>query len=148
MAKDLIKGIVYSQFDEKAGPCARIWIPESLTEKIQDLISLKTINILAGESGKIPKSLGVIPFPSIRLKGLVKYMEIRDHDRRGKGVDCSLTLLFDEADDIIFYKYIKNFEQIFTRVAKKIITLEEKKSSEKVYKGDIYYIFVNIILVG
>ena len=137
MAKDLIKGIVYSQFDEKAGPCARIWIPDNLTEKIQDLISLKTINILAGEGGKIPKSLGVIPFPSIRLKGLVKYMEIRDHDRRGKSVDCSLTLLFDEADDIIFYKYIKNFEQIFTRLAKKIKTMEEKKVGEKLIREEI-----------
>ncbi len=137
MAQDLIKGIVYSQFDDKAGPTARVWIPSNLTEKIQDLISLKTINVLAGEGGKVPESLGVIPFPSIKQKGLVKYMEIRDHDRRGKGTDCSLTLLFDEADDLIFYKYIKNFEKIFAKVAKKLKKLEEKKVDKDLILSEI-----------
>jgi len=129
--KDLIRGIIYSQFDEKAGPMAKVWIPEQLPSKIKNLISLKSINILSGETGKVPKSLAVIPFPSLNLKGLVKYIEIPDLMVRGKVVDSSITLLFDEADDLIFYKYIKNFEAVFNQIAKKLIKVEIDKRDPK-----------------
>ena len=127
MQKDLIKGIIYSQFDEKAGPIAKIWLPEEISSKVKNLISLKSINILSGETGKIPESLAVIPFPSLNLKGLVKYIEIPSVNVRGKVIDSSLTLLFDEVDDLIFYRYMKNFETVFNEIAKEIIKIEIEK---------------------
>ncbi|NVM54233.1 MAG: GTP-binding protein [Candidatus Helarchaeota archaeon] len=144
MVKDFIKGIIYSQFDEKAGPRALIWIPPDLPEKVQDLISLKTINILAGENGVIPESLAVVPFPSIKLKGLVKYMEIKDPIRRGKAIDSSITLLFDEVDDLIFYKYIKNFEDLCSKTVKEIVKLEEKKAHRKQVQDEINKFQLNV----
>ncbi|MHA1264492.1 MAG: Rab family GTPase [Candidatus Helarchaeota archaeon] len=137
MKREYIQGILYSQFDEKAGPKAEIWVPSSLSRKVQDLVSLKTINIFSGEGGIVPKSLAVIPFPSIQKKGLVKFMEIKDPERRGNAIDSSLTLLFDESDDLIFYKYIKNFESVFNQTAEKIIHLEEKKAKRKEIQTEI-----------
>ncbi|NVM31092.1 MAG: GTP-binding protein [Candidatus Helarchaeota archaeon] len=131
MSTDFIKAIIYSQFEHKAGPTAIVWDPSEIPFKIRDLISLKTIQILAGEGGKVPESLAIIPFPSINSKGLVKFLEIMDMKSRGGAIDSSITLLFDEVDDVIFYKYIKNFESLFTDLAKKIIKIEEKKPDTK-----------------
>ena len=130
MQKDLIKGIIFSQFDEKAGPIAKVWTPEELSSQVKNLISLKSINILAGEAGNVPGSLAVIPFPSLNLKGLVKYLEIPSPMVRGKVIDASLTLLFDEADDLIFYKYMRNFESVFNEIAEKLIKMEKKEAHD------------------
>jgi len=129
MNKEFIQGIIYSQFDQKIGPTAIAWVPAKLSTNIKNLISLKTIQILAGEGGKVPESLAVIPFPSISLKGLVKYIEIKDTASRGLAIDSSITLLFNEADDTIFYKYMKNFESVFNEIEKGIKKLVEKKAS-------------------
>ncbi len=131
MGKELIQGIIYSQFDQKAGPKAVAWEPVGLPISSRNLVSMKTIQILAGEGGLVPESLAVIPFPSINSKGLVKYIEIKDLASRGLTIDSSITLLFNEADDTIFYKYIKNFESVFNELQKKIRKLEEKKTDKK-----------------
>ncbi len=137
MDKNIVRAIIYSKFDQKAGPTAIAWIPADLSTDIRNLVSLKTIQVLAGESGKLPKSLAIIPFPSIEskglVKGLVKYVEIVDLMSRGRAIDSSITLLFNETDDLIFYKYVKDFEAIFDEFAKKIIHLEEEKAgTEKI----------------
>ncbi|MHA1424496.1 MAG: GTP-binding protein [Candidatus Helarchaeota archaeon] len=110
---------------------ATVWQPDDISLDVRNLVSLKTIQILAGESGRIPKSLAIIPFPSINLKGLVKYLEIKETSKRGGGIDSSLTLLFNEADDLIFYKYIKDFEALFDETVQNIKRIEEKKLNQK-----------------
>jgi small GTP-binding protein len=147
MQKDLIKGIIYSQFDEKAGPIAKIWIPDELSLKIRNLISLKSINILAGETGAIPVSLAIIPFPSLNLKGVVKYMEIPDMTKRGKVVDSSLTLLFDEADDPIFYKYVKSFESVFKETATNLVREEVQKQDRNVILAELTRFQTNMVQI-
>jgi small GTP-binding protein len=122
--KDLIKGIIYSHFELKLGPTAVAWIPEELPITLRDLISLKAINVMGGERGSVPEALAILPFPSLNLKGLIKCIEIKDKSYRGGAKDSSLTVLFDEVDDIILYKYITNFQVIFNRVAAKITQLE------------------------
>ncbi len=72
MYERLIKGIVFSQFNEKFGPSAIVWIPTSLPNQITDLVSMKSISIMAGEGGTVPKSLSIVPFPSVNLKVLIK----------------------------------------------------------------------------
>ncbi|MHA1132368.1 MAG: Rab family GTPase, partial [Candidatus Helarchaeota archaeon] len=124
--KDLIKGIVYSQFELKLGPTAVAWLPSDLSLNVRELVSLKAINILGGEKGSVPQSLVILPFPSFNLKGLIKCIEIRDESYRGGSKDCTLTVLFDEVDDIIFYKYINNFQSLFNQIVMKIIAFEEK----------------------
>ena len=134
MKVDLIKGIIYSKFDEKLGPIATVWDPKELNKEIRDMVSLKTISLLLGEEGEAPKTLSMLPFPSMNLKGLVKIFNYKDEVSRGGTVDCSLTLIFNEIDDLVFYKYLKDFEHLFDNISNKIIDLEEKKSLE----NDLY----------
>jgi len=145
MEESLIKGLVYSQFNEKLGPAAVAWIPRDKSIDMNEVVSMKSINILAGEDGKIPTALSIIPFSSLHLKGLVKSLEIKDPKRRGGLIDSSITLLFSEVNDLIFYKYISNFEELFTESAAEIIKLEEAKADrelveaalDKLYKRSI-----------
>ncbi|NVM04316.1 MAG: GTP-binding protein [Candidatus Helarchaeota archaeon] len=131
MEKNLIIGIIYSRFNEKIGPEAFSWLPTNLDIQIKNLVSLKSINILSGEKGRIPQTLAFIPFPSLNLKSIVKVMEIKDKSHRGGVFDASLTVLFEEANDLIFYKYITNFEEIFEEYANKIINIEERKADKE-----------------
>ena len=75
MDEDLIVGIIYSVFDAKFGPKSVAWLPYNLSEALRLSISLKSMNIISGEQGTIPESLSVIPFSSIKLKGLVKLLQ-------------------------------------------------------------------------
>lgn len=127
MDEKLISGIIYSTFDEKRGPIPKIVIPKDIKIELQGIASLKSVGIMAGEKNKVPESLSIIPFPSHEMKGLIKILEIRDENRRGGVYYNSITLLYREHNDLIFYKYIKNFDEIFTETAHKLIALEEKK---------------------
>ena len=91
--------MVFSQFNQKTGPEAVAWEPADIGFKIRDLVSMKSINMLAGEGGLVPESLAILPFPSKNLKGLIKALEIIDRTKRGGAIDSSLTVLFDEADE-------------------------------------------------
>ncbi|MFX1298289.1 MAG: Rab family GTPase, partial [Promethearchaeota archaeon] len=131
MEKDPIVGIIYSQFNEKLGPISVAWIPMDLSQDVRTLVSLKSINILVGEQGSVPEYLALIPFPSLNLKGIIKNIEITDRTRRGGTIDSSITLLFNELDDPIFYKYLNNFEEIFNETVTRIKKLEELKAKKK-----------------
>jgi len=113
------------------GPIAVVWHPENLSLQIRGLISLKTINIMIGEETPRTKSLAILPFPSLNLKGLVKFMELRDKSKRGGVIESSLTLLYDEGYDSIFYKYLSHFEDIFDTTIDKIIKIEETTKDKK-----------------
>jgi small GTP-binding protein len=140
---DLIKGIVYSQFNEKFGPTAIVWIPPILSNQVKDLISMKSISIMAGEGGKVPTSLTIVPFPSINLKGLIKSFEIRNERRRGGLIDSAITLLFSEANDLIFYKYITNFEAVFNESATAIAKLEEAGADQAQIEAELKNLYKN-----
>ncbi len=83
------------------------------------------MNLLSGEEGIVPKSLAIIPFPSKNLKGLIKSLEIRDKTRRGGVIDSSITVIFDEVNDLIFYRNIHDVEHLFNAAATRIIQLVE-----------------------
>jgi len=145
MQKDLVKGVVYSQFNEKTGPEAVAWDPNDVEIEVRDLVSMKSINMLAGEGGLVPESLAILPFPSKKLKGLIKALEIKDKTRRGGAIDSSLTLLFDEADDIIFYKYIDNFDKIFNQSVTTIKALYETDPSSPKIKDELLSFHQNVL---
>lgn len=145
MEKELITGIIYSKFNEKMGPKAFAWYPPNLSEEVKKIISLKTIDILSGESGKISKFLAAIPFPSVNSKGLVKSFEIKDVTKRGGAIDASLTLLFNEINDIIFYKYLQNFENAFKDLANKIIKMEEVNADKEQIMAEMEKFYSDIL---
>ncbi|MFX1449207.1 MAG: Rab family GTPase [Promethearchaeota archaeon] len=130
MTEELVFGVIYSQFDEKLGPTAISYFPSEITVKVRNLVSLKSINIMIGEEYPSTESLAIIPFPSINLKGLVKFIEIRDTSKRGGIIESSITLLYDEVNDSIFYKYLSNFENIFDNFIGRIVDIEEKNGDK------------------
>ncbi|MFW9878426.1 MAG: Rab family GTPase [Candidatus Thorarchaeota archaeon] len=128
MSEKIIKAIVYTSLDENIGPNPLLWIPLDLPEKIRMGVSIKTITMLTTDQGIVPNSLVIIPFPAFRLKGIIKYIEREDNSRRGGFALSSIALLFNEADDLIFYKYMDYLEPLFSECAKNVIILENKNA--------------------
>lgn len=137
MSGDLIHSIVYTIFDDAIGPSPLYYLPLDLPENIKMLVSIKTITILSGDQGFIPESLIVIPFPSIKLKGIIKYIERDDNERRGKVAQSAITFLFKEADDAIIYHSMNYLEAPFNEIARKIGELEEVNASKEAIIGEI-----------
>jgi small GTP-binding protein len=129
MPEEIIKAIVYTELDEGSGPNPILWNPLDLPEKLRMSVAIKSITMLTTDQGIIPKSLVILPFPSFNLKGIVKYIE-READKFKGGMALStITLLFNEADDLIFYKYMNYLEFAFTNSAQSIIELKRNNTN-------------------
>jgi len=146
MIHDLITGIVYTQFDDEKGTNPSNWVPSHMPEKLRLLAGIKSISLLTGEGHHIPKSLVIIPFPSLSLKGVVKFIKWKDNSRRGGFARSTITILFNEADDIIFYKYLKDLEMKCKEYSKKIIDLEIQKVDNKKLTEEIKSIYNDLTL--
>ena len=138
MSEDIINAIIYTTLEDNMGPNPLLWYPLDLSEKIRMSVSIKTITMLTADNGVIPNSLVIMPFPSFNLKGVIKYIEREDKDRRGKIAISSIALLFNEAHDIIFYKYLEYLDSAISESVDKIIELETQKT-----KSDQIYIEIN-----
>jgi Ras-related protein Rab-1A len=120
---ELVHSIIYTEFHDDLGPNPIFYLPTDLPESIRMLVGIKTITLLSGDQGFVPESLIIIPFPSIRLKGIIKYIEWKNGSKKGKVARSAITFLFKEADEIIFYKYIDYLNAPFNETARTIIEL-------------------------
>jgi hypothetical protein len=102
MESKLFSGILYTQLDETLGPTPFVWLGE-IPQSNRLYISIKTITILSGESGLIPESLVILPFPSLNSKGLIKFIKWDDPNRRGGIGQSALTLLFKDVLQISYF---------------------------------------------
>jgi len=143
METKLIKGILYTELDDDLGPNPFVWLGD-VPQSSRIHISVKTITVLSGEQGLIPESLVILPFPSLNLKGLIKYIKWNDETRRGGIGQGAITLLFKESDDVIFYKYLNHFETLFKEVAEKIVHLQKLKAQRENYIDIFNELFLNI----
>jgi len=128
MSEEIISGIVYTELNEELGPNPNLWYPNNLSEKIRMSVGIKSITLLSSDEGVVPQSLVIIPFPSFNLKGIIKYIERSDDSRKGGIVVSTITVLFEEANDGIFYRYIDYLEDPFSEFAQKVIDLETKEA--------------------
>jgi small GTP-binding protein len=142
MSEEIIRAIVYTELNEGSGPNPIVWSPIDLAEKIRMSVAIKSITMLTTDQGLIPKSLVILPFPSFNLKGIVKYIEREDETSKGGSSLSTITVLFDEVDDLIFYKYIDYLEGSFSECAQKIIELKY----QKVKSDNIFYEINNLHL--
>ncbi|MFX1363932.1 MAG: Rab family GTPase [Promethearchaeota archaeon] len=126
MSKEIINAIVYTVLDEDIGPKPFLWDPIDLSDDIRMSVGIKSVTMLSTDRGAVPQSLVIIPFPMLNLKGITKYIERPDETKRGGVALTSLTLLFKESDDLIFYKYLDYLKSAFDESAQKIIELENK----------------------
>jgi small GTP-binding protein len=135
MTTDIIKAIVYTELSEGSGPNPVLWNPLDLSEKLRMSVAIKSITMLTTDQGVVPKSAVIMPFPSFNLKGIVKYIERETDKFKGGTALSTITLLFDEADDLIFYKYMNYLESAFNVTAERIIELKHKGANT----DDIFY---------
>ncbi len=137
MAKELIKAIIFTEFDEELGPNPILWYPSDLPESFRMVVSIKSITILSADQGLMPKSLIIMPFPSLNSKGIIKYIEKEDASRRGGVAQSAITLLFSEIDDLIFYKYLSFLEPAFNEAIQEIIKIEDIKTNKEILSIEI-----------
>jgi small GTP-binding protein len=146
----LIVGIVYSEFDDKIGPTPISIFPSDIKRKVKNLVSLKSMSLVVGEEDFVPESLTFIPFPSINLKGIVKFLSWKDENARGGEASATISLLFEEPNDLIFYKYVTDLEFLFELAADSIIKLrlanEDTNEIETEIKG--FFEQVDLFLNG
>ena len=144
MKRDIIHSIVYTEFDDTIGPNPIYSFPSDLPENIRMLVSIKTITILSADHGYMPESIIIIPFPSLKLKGLIKYIERDDDSRRGKVAQSAITFLFREVEDLIFYKYMNYLNSPFNECARKIVEIDNQQADKTRIFGEIEVLRDNI----
>ena len=137
MEEDIITAVLYIELNDELGPNPIASLPSEFSYEDQMHISIKVITILSGEHGLVPESLVILPFPSLNLKGLIKYITWEDEARRGDIGQSAITVLFKDVDDVIFYKYKNNLELIFSETASKIIMLEKSKADKKYITNEL-----------
>ena len=136
-------GIVYSIFDQLMGPVVKVSFPEIKNKSFGGVVAQKSIDILSDEEISNPKSLAFLPFPTERKKGVIRLVEWKDETLRGNIGTGSLTLIFDEDDDVIFYKYIKDLEIEFDEAAERIIALNIQKADNDTLSKNVKEILEN-----
>ena len=133
--KSLIDSVIYTDIHDELGPDPIHWFPSDLPESVRMLVGIKTVTILSGDQGSVPDSLLIIPFPSLKIKGLIRYIEREDKSKRGGFARSAITFLFKEADDVIFYKYMSYLKAPFDETARKIIELEKQQvNSDRIFE--------------
>jgi len=101
--------IIFSEFDERIGPFTLVFYPD-VPKYTQSEVSSMTIDLLT-HTKKISDELAIMSFPDLRMKGLVKILEWDDPTRRGGRKEATLSILFEEKDDPILYKYKDDIEE-------------------------------------
>ncbi|QEE16551.1 Rab family GTPase [Promethearchaeum syntrophicum] len=101
--------IIFSLFDEKVGPFVRVFYPKNVAKYTRSTVSSVTIDLFT-YSKKISDELAIMSFPQLKMKGLVKLLEWKDSTRRGGRREATLSVLFEEKDDSILYKYKDDIE--------------------------------------
>jgi len=128
-SKDIIKGVICASFDETSVATARAWLPSDLSrallEKIPELV-YKTWS----SNPDLQKRLAVLPIPGMTMRALAWFIAPKNQEQDGGAVQGALILLFDETNDAIFYRYIKQFEDLFGKHAAAISTLLETAADE------------------
>jgi small GTP-binding protein len=144
MKEGIISVLLYAELNDELGPNPLAWLPTSYSPQDIMQIVIKVISVLSGEQGLVPQSLVFLPFPSLNLKGLIKYIKWDDPDRRGGIGQSALALLFREIDDVIFYKYMNQFSTPFEDIVRKIINLEKLHASKEDFSNLLQEFEVNV----
>ena len=138
MIDNVIKGIVFSEFNQILGPNPISYYPPEMNKK--EMLNVANVSIdLFSDDERIDFPPMIIPFPAINKKGIVKIYQRKDDTKRGKHVFSSLTILFSEMDDPIFYKYQKDFEIPFDRLKNKIIEIQDNGGDINKIDSEIFY---------
>jgi Ras-related protein Rab-8A len=135
--KSLISSVLYIQLDDQIGPNPIVCIPRDFTTVNKMHVSIKVVTVLSGEHGKVPESLVILPFPSLKLKGIIKYLKWEDSKRRGGIGQAAIAVLFEDVNDVVFYKYFEQLSTLFKEIGLKFKNLELEKGKLEEYETEV-----------
>lgn len=124
----ILNGVIYSYFSDK-GPEPKFWFPQSLDQDMLLKISVKTITLLAGESGSATNQIAFIQFPEYNLSTLVYLFGIPKKEVRGSSEAVSIALLIRDKFSSLFHVNMGEIEIDLKELSEKIITYELKNES-------------------
>lgn len=142
--KSLISSVIYIQLDDQIGPNPIICIPSDFTTVNKMHVSIKVVTVLSGEHGKVPESLVILPFPSLKLKGIIKYLKWEDAKRRGGIGQAAIAVLFEDVNDVVFYKYFEQLSSPFEEIGRKFKNLELKKARLEEYENEAKNVYIKV----
>lgn len=114
MSSELIYGLFYIGFDKNKVPSLIKHEPSNISEEVIKGVRVRMISLLAKIENNIPEEIIDLSFPAIDLKGIGRIIPLSNEK-----VFCVL-LLYHLEDDLIFYKYKKPIEPLFTESIEKI----------------------------
>ncbi|MHA1402365.1 MAG: Rab family GTPase [Candidatus Helarchaeota archaeon] len=133
----IIRGVIFSYFGEEGPAPARSgWFPDDneteLDLRILHLVALKSLSLLAGETGSYPEPnlASIIPFPHLNMSCLVYLFEIPEEKARGKRVDSCISVLFTEKFSPLIYKHIVFLTDYLKKISLQLTELFHKKDEE------------------
>jgi len=135
--------IIFSQFDEKVGPYTYVFYPKDVPKYTQSNVSSVTIDLFT-YTKKISDELVIMSFPQAKKKGLVKLLEWKDPTRRGGRRDATLSILFEEKDDSILYKYKDDIEEQINEFLIDFLPLVQKNVLKDILRDKLKIFHKNI----
>jgi small GTP-binding protein len=123
--------IILSEFDEKIGPVTLLFYPKDVPLYTHSEVSKMTIDLLT-YTKKISEELAIMSFPQLRMKGLIKVFDWEDPSRRGGRREAAITILFEEKDDSILYKYKDDIEGQINEFLIDFQPLVQKKEEKEI----------------
>jgi small GTP-binding protein len=135
--------IIFSQFDEKIGPFTFAFFPKDVSKYTQNAVSSMAIDLLT-YSKNISTELAIMSFPELKKKGLVKLLEWKDPTRRGGIREATLTILFEERDDPILYKYKDDIEEQINEFLIDFQPLLQKMEEKHILQDKLQKFYKNI----
>jgi len=135
--------IIFSQFDEKIGPYPYVFYPKDISKYTQSNVSSVTIDLFT-YSKKISDELIIMSFPQAKKKGLIKLLEWKDPTRRGGRREATLSILFEEKDDSILYKYKDDIEEQIKTFLVDFMPLVQKNEDKDILRYELKKFHKNI----
>ncbi len=144
MPEKLNFNVIFCEFDEKFGPIPKYSYPE-IERGFGLSIASKSMGFIRSDEVSDSKSLAFLPFPKEKKKGIVRNFEWPDSTHRGGVGTGSFTLIFNEADDLIFYKYIKDIETLFETIIQMLIKLKTSSTNDNILSNEVVKIHERIL---
>ena len=136
MPEKLNFNVIFCEFDEKFGPIVKYAYPQ-IEQGFGLSVASKSMGFIRSDEVSDSKSLAFLPFSKEKKKGIVRNFEWYDPKLRGGVGTGALVLIFNEADDLIFYQYIKDLENLFDKAIEKVKGLKSNKVEYDIFFGEI-----------
>ena len=135
--------IIFSQFDEKRGPYAMVYFPKNISIDTQDRVSSNTIDLFT-DTDYISNIWAIMSFPQLKKNGLIKIFDWDDPTLRGGKNIVTLTILFEENDDSILYKYKDDIQEQVNKFLIDFQPLVQKKEKVDILQKELKKCHKNI----